>query len=190
MNWDKNRKTHIKRWLRRRTLIYIANNSVGSKMWAKSFILDSDDKVHDLYEDGNLSCAYHVSTTLKMCELWKDQAVGNVGSLVDKLPQNGWYQIDSPRPGAIIVYGRNLLHRAWATMHIGIIVGEDEVISNGSNDSHIIRRHPINYTKLKSGQWREIEGYWWHPDFEDDDLLYAPEEVFTRKETPEHQFEA
>jgi hypothetical protein len=49
MQWDKNQETHIVRWLRRRTLIYIAKNSVGSKMWSKSFILDSDGNVHDLY---------------------------------------------------------------------------------------------------------------------------------------------
>ena len=187
--WDKNRDTHIVRWLRRRTLIYIAKNSVGSKMWSKSFILDSEGNVHDLYEDGNLSCAYHISTTLKMCELWKNEAIANVDSLVNKLPENGWTQIDEPRPGALIVYGKNQLHRAWATKHVGILVGSDEVVSNGSNESHIIESHPINYMKLPSGEWREIEGYWWHEDFEDDDLLHMPEDVFTRTETPEHQLD-
>ncbi len=187
--WDKNRDTHIVRWLRRRTLVYIANNSVGSKMWSKSFILDSDGRVHDLYEDGNLSCAYHITTTLKMCELWKNEAVANVDSVIAKLPLNGWNQIDGPMVGAIIVYGRNQLHRAWATKHIGFIVGEDEVVSNGSNSTHIIEKHPINYMRLPSGEWREIESYWWHEGFEEDDLLYMPEDLFSRTETPEHKLE-
>ncbi len=184
--WDKNQETHIVQWLRRRTLVYIANNSVGSKMWSKSFIFDSEGRVHDLYEDGNLSCAYHISTTLKMCELWKNEAVANVDSVVAKLPQNGWTEIEEPRVGAIVVYGKNQLHRAWATRHIGIIVGEDEVVSNGSNSSHIIEKHPLNYMKI-GDNWREIESYWWHEDFEDDELLNAEENVFTRTETPVHK---
>lgn len=184
--WDRNQETHIVRWLRRRTLIYIANNSIGSKMWSKSFILDSDGNVHDLYEDGNLSCAYHISTTLKMCELWQNQAVANVDSLVAKLPQNGWSEINLPRPGALVIYGENKLHRAWATKHVGIIINDTEAVSNGSNGSHIIDKHPIG---SPSNQKREILGYWWHEDFEDDDILHMKEDIFIRTETPVHKFE-
>lgn len=189
MEWDKNLDTHIVRWLRRRTLVYSTRQAIGSKMWAKSFTLDSDGNVHDVYEDGRLSCSIFISSILRMNNLWDDQTVANTRSLVEKLPKNGWSMIDEPRIGAVIVYEDNKLNRAWSTKHIGIIVGEDEVVSNSSNGSHVIDSHPINYMKMDNGEWRKIEGYWWHKDFEEDDLLHMSEDVFTRKETPVFKFE-
>lgn len=188
MKWDKNRKTHIVRWLRRRTLVYFVKNSVGSRAWAKSFILDSDNRVHDLYESGNLSCAYFISSVLKTCELWDGQCVGNVNSLISKLPDNGWERIEEPRIGAIVIYGEVQLDRAWATRHVGFVVGEDEVVSNGSSNSFAIESHPINYMKVEAtGEWRSVDGYWWHKDFEDDELFEQEESKFKRRETPEHK---
>ncbi len=187
MEWQQNRKTHIKQWLRRRTLVYSAKNAAGSKIWAKSFILDSEGDVHDIYENGNLSCAYFISAILKVNDLWQDQCVANVNSLTAKLPDNGWILIPEARIGSIIIYGESKGRRSWATKHVGIIVGEDEVISNGSSHSHTIEAHPVNYMKLQDGTPRKIEGYWWHKDFEDDELFSQVEVEKIRIETPEHK---
>ncbi|MDQ5914065.1 MAG: hypothetical protein QG623_684 [Patescibacteria group bacterium] len=190
MQWQKNQDTHIVRWLRRRTLVFNAKQAIGSRIWAKSFILDSDGNVHDIYEDGKLSCSTFISGILRMNNLWDDQTVANTSSLIQKLPQNGWELIDEPRIGCLIIYEDNKLHRAWATKHIGILVDDDLVVSNSSNDEpYVIRSHPINYMKMAHGDWRKIEGYWWHKDFEDDDLFHMKEDVFTRTETPVHKFE-
>jgi hypothetical protein len=166
----------IEKFLRRRSLVYMAERAVVSKMWASNFVLMDDGRVHDLYEDGQLGCAYFVLTLLKVNELWNLPITGFAKKARDGLESQGWYQINEIKPGAVIVYQPEDFGREWSSMHIGIAVSDTESVSNDSNEEGIIYRHPHQVMGIKNRTNREIESIWWHKDFEDDDLFYADED--------------
>lgn len=71
--------------------------------------------------------------------------------------KNGWQETKDLREGAVLVWEKN--HNGHS--HMGFCVGNDEAISNGSQDSGFPHKHHVTY----NGQ-RKIEKIYWHPSLD------------------------
>lgn len=135
-------------------------NSRGSKVF-RNVYFKINDEVRDVLKDGNLSCAYFVSSILKHFDLIKDLRT-SVDGLVEELKENGWTEINEPKLGSILVWEKVYFSGSgkWHG-HIGFYIGKGWAISNSSKKrypvKHYWRREPV------SGRWRKVKSIFWHP---------------------------
>jgi len=126
----------------------------------------------DILEDGRNSCAVFVSWILLALEMIK-KPHASVDSTERDLIASGWFEIDDPKPGAVIVYGatdevqpflgiKGVEHR-----HMGFYIGNDEVISNSSNNGRVPTKHHYTYgTNADGSPKRKVEKIYWHHDLD------------------------
>ncbi len=115
-------------------------------MWQHLYVVDTDGIEQDVMNNGELSCAYMVSSVLTIFQLI-DMPHATVRTTLERMHQTGWYQIDAPVEGAVVVWDE----------HIGFYVADEWVISNSSSIG-ITKRHSL---KLEDG--REPIGFYIHP---------------------------
>ena len=112
------------------TYLAVIKNSVGSKLF-RNFYAKINGKKTDIMQNGELSCAFYVSSVLMLFKFIKE-IHGTVDSTVNDLKQNGWEKIDKPQIGSILIweemnFGNNNVHK-----HIGFFIGENKAVSNSS----------------------------------------------------------
>lgn len=136
-------------------------SSIGSSLWKHLYITKDDGTSKDILQNGNVSCAYYVSSLLKQFNL-SPATYANVNSLHQSLLNYGWEEIsrkgsteDIPLGSLIIwdekqgtekkdMYGNIVA----AHSHIGFYVGEDQAISNmseGFKDNNQILGTPAQH---------------------------------------------
>lgn len=138
------------------TYLAVIKNSIGSNMFRNNYAkVDGDKK--DIVEDGELSCAFYVSSILIISKLIKGIHATVSGTVRDMM-SSGWIEIDEPKIGCVVVWEKIEFENDGIHSHIGFYIGNDKAISN-------------NY---KSGQpyehdyrFRKIEKILWHPNLED-----------------------
>ena len=81
--------------------------------------------------NGELSCAFFVSSILKMCDLAPQLSV-TVYGLVKNLETLGWPQVTAPYAGDILVWESLIDARGEKHSHIGFFVGAEQAVSNDS----------------------------------------------------------
>lgn len=116
----------------------------------------SDGKELDTMEGGELSCAFFVSSMLAIVHLI-DSAHSTVETTLARMKEAGWQQIDSPRPGAVVVWPEYDGHE-----HIGFVLDNDEYISNS-----LTKRVP-HLHKLQLPDGRVPTAYYWHSALDQD----------------------
>lgn len=113
----------------KKTFIKFVRNSVGSKMF-RNLYLSLDGNTFDATEDGELSCAFYVSSLLVIFKLIKN-VHGTVKSTEKDLEESGWIKAGNPVPGSVIIW-EPLANDKHANEHIGFYVGREKAISNSS----------------------------------------------------------
>ena len=73
-------------------------SSIGSSLWRHLYITKEDGTSKDILQDGNVSCAFYVSSLLKQFNL-SPATYANVKSLCTALLEYGWKEI--PRENKI-----------------------------------------------------------------------------------------
>lgn len=141
----------------KKTYLSVIDGSVGSQLFRHSYVCDEFGKEYDVLEDGVLSCAFFVSSVLKMFNLINEQHATVDGAVRDLLA-SGWQEIDSPEIGAVIVWGLSKNPNGEEHTHIGFYMGEDMAISNSSIE-HTPKRHHYTYGVENP---REITQILWH----------------------------
>jgi len=131
----------------------VIKNSIDSRMFTNAYALVDNEK-KDIVENGELSCAFFVSTTLLIFKLVKEMHVTVRGTERDMLA-SGWIKIEQPRPGSVLIWGDNSTDGKAENPHIGFCTGKDTAVSNSSKQKKITE-HP-----LQSG--RVLESIYWHP---------------------------
>lgn len=117
------------RFLLLKNYLNIIKASVGSKIFRQLYFKINGKNV-DILRNGDLSCAFFVSSILKIFNLISESHATVVGTVKD-MKKNGWYKIKKPRPGAVIVYlPQKTFPSGEIHRHIGFYVGKNICISN------------------------------------------------------------
>ncbi len=172
--------THNKHTVKFRLLdsyLAVIKNSVGSRMF-RNLYASVAGVTTDVSRDGQLSCAFFVSSVLTMLALAKSSHA-TVTSTIRDLRESGWQEVPingaEPLPGSVLVwekidFGDNNLHG-----HIGFYIGNGTAISNDETTG-VPAAHPWLSPK------RKIEFIFWHPKLSDEKTKEEERDValFTR----------
>lgn len=123
----------------------------------RELYLKQDGKIFNAMEDGDLSCAFYVSSLLKIFNLIKD-VHGTVSGTVKDIEDSGWIKVATPSPGDVLIWEadeKSELHK-----HIGFYVGKNIAISNSSTKKRVIKH---NWTY---GETRKFEAIYSDPGLE------------------------
>lgn len=137
------------------TYLAVIKNSVGSNLF-RSLYAKVNGKRTDITGNGDLSCAFYVSSILLLFRFIKERHA-TVDSTVKDLEESGWKKIKKPKIGSIIVwekidFGNNNLHK-----HIGFFIGNNRAVSNSYKLGYPARHH------FTFGGKRKIELILWNP---------------------------
>jgi hypothetical protein len=145
-----------------RSYIRTIENSVGSNIFRNLFFR-VDGRVIDVLEDGDLACANYATAILYLFDLVKQRHTTVTGTVEDLL-RSGWYEINKPRKGAVILWGYK--KRDDGTQgkhrHVGFYLNRETAISNDSLSRVIARHHPTFGTFSSGEAKRDILAYYWH----------------------------
>lgn len=149
-----------------RSYLAMIENSVGANVF-RSLYYTIDRAPLDVLEDGDLSCAMFVTNILFFFGLIKEWHT-TVDETVRDIEESGWYKIDEPKKGALILWG--FKKRDDGTQgkhrHVGFYIDAETAISNDS-DSRIVFKHHPTYGTFDSGETRrDILAYYWHKELD------------------------
>lgn len=130
--------------LKSETYLAVIKNSIGSNIFRDIYGLVNNKKVN-LTNNGDLSCAYFVSSILLLLKLITDIHL-TVDSTVTDLKNNGWKKIANRKisTGDIIIWAGKNNHK-----HIGFYVGNNQAVSNDSKSKKIKKHHYTFNNKRK-----------------------------------------
>jgi hypothetical protein len=138
---------------------YVAaiKNSIGTRAFRQLYMYDKDaDRVVEVLQNGNLSCAYFVSSTLHHFGLLDNFRV-NVEETATAMKAQGWQTIKKPVPGSVIVWNKMYFKKSKKRHgHIGFFVGPHRAISTSSHLGY-----PVIHNLRPNG--RKIIEILWHP---------------------------
>lgn len=137
------------------TLLAFVKNSLGSNMF-RNVYFDIEDKVTDLAQNGNLSCAVFVSSILFLIKMIKDPHI-TVDSTLKDMMSCGWIEINKPEPGCVLVWQEKDFGQSGIHRHLGFYVNNGKAISNNP-EKGCPTEHDWN---IFDG--RSVELILWHP---------------------------
>jgi hypothetical protein len=132
--------------------------SLNSKFFRKLYVKSKKGK-EDILKNGELSCAYFVSSVLYLNKLIKDIHT-TVKSTVKDLEKSGWYRIKEPKKGAVLVWEKKKFSDGYH-FHIGFYWGGKKAISNSRNS-----KCPVLHHFTFNGK-RKIIAVYFHKKLED-----------------------
>ncbi len=142
------------------TYIAVIKNSAGSKMF-RNLYAKVDGKKTDIMKNGDVSCAFFVSSILVLFKLIKEIHSTVDGTMRD-LGQSGWQKITKPKIGNVIVwekidFGNKNFHK-----HIGFYIGNNKAISTSSSKYGQPVIHHWTYGIKRNKPVRKIESIFWN----------------------------
>jgi len=148
--------------MKKENFLLSVRNSIGAQLF-RSY-LDKEGK--DVLNNGDLSCAYFISSILCLHNLI-DRPHFTVGGTLFAMENAGWEKINHLKIGCIVVWGS--VHQNGADhKHLGVYVGDSQAISNRSSLG-MPGEHPLHYSGLdKAGIKKKapILAMYWHPAFD------------------------
>jgi len=142
----------------RENYLYVIASSVGAKQFRKFYIKQGTEK-KDIMRNGELSCAYFVSSILASFNLI-DRIHGTVNGTVEVLEKSGWKKIKKPKEGCLLIWEKKQLGQE-RHKHIGFYVGNDKAISNSSK-AKVPKKHHWTFGTSKGKPKRKIIGMYWN----------------------------
>jgi hypothetical protein len=130
-------------------------NSVGTKMFRNLF-LNVNGKKSDVLKNGDLSCAYFVSSILYLFGLIKEKHATVDGTLMD-MEKSGWREIKKPEIGSVILWETQKKHE-----HLGFYLGEKSAISHRPEKRFPIKHHWTYGTDKNGNPKRKIIAFYWN----------------------------
>ena len=151
---DKMKKSKIK-ILTYQNYLAMIKASQGSKMFQWFYVL-IDGKKKDVLENGNLSCAYYVSSILKIFDLIF-QPHTTVKSTIEDMLKSDWQLTKKLKLGNVLIWQEKKFPNGGIHQHIGFYLGQNKAISNVSSPSttgvgSFPGIHHFTYGQTKTGQ--------------------------------------
>lgn len=144
----------------RDSYLALIKNSVGANFW-RNLYFKINGRQQDVLQDGELSCAFFVSSVLLILGLIKEIHTTVKKTLVD-MESLGWQEIKKPKLGSVLVWEEKLSHK-----HIGFSLGGKTAISNRSS-LHRPGKHHLTFGVKKDGSAkRGIIKILWHKKLND-----------------------
>lgn len=138
-----------------KNFLSVAKNSDGSKLFQKLYFSDNG-KTKEILKNGDLSCAFFVSSVLKIFSL-----IGNihatVGGTVKDMLDSGWEPVARPRPGAVVLWGPQETNDGTIHSHVGICLSGSKAISNRAE-----KKTPV----VHGLKYRQVEKFYWNKKLE------------------------
>lgn len=136
-----------------RTYLSMIEGSVDANIWRHGYsVIDGVET--DIMKNGEVSCAFFVSSLLKIFDL-VDKYHATVKSTVEDMERNGWDRVeDEPQAGDVILWGPRP-GTADRNDHLGFYIGDSRVVSN-----NYVSSKPEAGGKPEVHDWK-YEG---HPD--------------------------
>lgn len=120
--------------------ISFIKNSVGVRMF-RNLYADVDGEKTDVTKDGDLSCAYFVSSVLLIFSAI-DGVHATVDSTVKDMQRLGWVDTEDPKPGDVVVWSEKKDGDEEKHKHIGFVLGNESAISNSYKEK-CPTQHPL-----------------------------------------------
>jgi hypothetical protein len=128
-------------------------------MFRNLYIVDEKGKKSDVLRNGDVACAYFVSSVLKIFSLITWPHV-TCDSTIKDILENGWRKTKKLKPGYVLLWERNKRGRR----HLGFYMGNNKAVSNSSKKGYPVIHH-FTYGKNKKNQpRRKIEEIFVHKD--------------------------
>lgn len=143
----RNTKQTVIKLLKKDTYLAIINNACGARLWSNNYGLINGKKI-DLVENGNLSCAFFVSSILKIFDLINSLHLTVLGTEKD-LIKNNWKRIKVSKkmpPGTVIIWEAQMIKddqskQSTAHYHIGFYLGNEKAVSTWTYHNFPIIHH-------------------------------------------------
>jgi len=129
--------------------LQMIKDSQGSRMFRHLYILANKQK-KDVLENGNLSCAYYVSSILKIFDLISEPHTTVKKTLGDML-ESGWRPTKKLTPGNVLVWQEKKFPNGAIHRHLGFCLGQNKAISNDYEKGIPLVRH-FTFGQTKTGQ--------------------------------------
>lgn len=113
-----------------KSYLTVIKNSVGSNQF-RNFYATVDGQEKDILRNGELSCAFFVSSILKIFSLISDAHATVAGTIKD-LEKNGWTKITEPAPGDVLIWNPITYPDGETHSHVGFYIGNNQAISNST----------------------------------------------------------
>lgn len=126
-----------------KTYIKVLRNSVGANTYRNFYAL-VDGKSTDILNDGVLSCAFFVSSILRIFGLIKEYHC-TVDGIIKDLVKSGWTKNIFPKKGDIVVWEPETGDK---NSHIGFYLGNELAISNSSSKK-VPQIHHYTFNKTR-----------------------------------------
>jgi len=123
--------------------------SQGSRMFQRLYVLENNKK-KDVLKNGELSCAYYVSSILKIFDLIS-QPHATIRSTIRDMRQNGWRPTKKLKSGNILVWQEKKFADGTIHQHLGFYLDQDKAISHRPEKKMPIIHH-FTYGRTKIGQ--------------------------------------
>lgn len=133
-----------------KNLLTAIEASIGSQLFRHLYVRDEAGAELDVLEEGELSCAYFVSSLLALAGRM-DRPHATVASTVRYFEQSpSWQKTEAPTPGDIICWDAG----THGHPHVGFWIGDGEAVSNSF---HL--RVPVHHS-LELDDGRTPVAYW------------------------------
>lgn len=136
-------------------------NSPKSRLFRNLFVTGGKGDKRDVLENGRDSCAFFVSSILKIFSL-VDFPHATVNVTLKDMAKNGWRETKKLKPGDVLLWEEKNGHK-----HIGFYIGGDKAVSNAFFyfKKRVPAVHHFTYGKTRNNQpRRKIEKIFTHPD--------------------------
>ncbi len=127
----------------------LINNSVGTNMFRNFYVESDEGEEQDIMNDGEVSCAYHVSAILYLFDQ-QEKAHATVSSTLRDLIKHGWEEIDftsetTLEAGDVVVWEAIEFEDEPGVLHphIGFYIGDGQAVSNNYKLGHPTK-HPAD----------------------------------------------
>ena len=140
------------------TYLKLVDNAVGSNMFRVMYAVVNDAK-KDIMIDGDFSCAFFVSSVLKIFG-----QIGRVHATVDStikdLKQSGWNESPGLKEGAILVWEGKIDESGEIHKHLGFYLGDNLSVSN-SSETKTPQKHHYTYGEINGEPVRKVTNIFW-----------------------------
>ena len=147
----------MKKRLFKKNFLMVIRNSAGTNMFRNFYYKN----LGDVLKNGDLSCAFFVSTILLMFG-FVNKVSFRVVDVIDEMEEKGWKEITRLRKGAVIIWNP-VVQNGGNHLHIGFYMGKKIAISNRSSIG-APGEHPVFYSGLDKGKSKKvtIRAIYWH----------------------------
>jgi len=145
----------------RETYLAMIEGSTGSAQYRKLFV-KRDDGPYDVIGNGDLACAFFVSSILYLLMLTRGGVHTTVDETLKDMLRSGWREVHGPEPGAVVVWGLKLSDTdGLKHRHIGFCLDGNRAVSTSAKRRSPIL-HLINGLTTEDGSERPVQAYYTH----------------------------